>query len=189
MLGPLRFILWPLGGVPTPRLEMIQPFWTILKYLAVKKLQRVHRFAGCRAGASLWRQGKSSSTPARSQIRRAKFSFADTSAARKLLMQRCAQAYLSSTGSLTRRWVHAAYDLSLCNDTEAAELDKRLQLINGNVWCEIFNTPSPFFPRSSSGLYGSACKRCFTSSVHRENSGYLRMLEIVQCPLLFSRSI
>lgn len=40
---------------------------------------------------------------------------------------------LPLAGSLTRCWVHAAYDLSLCNDTEAAEQDKRLQLINGNV--------------------------------------------------------
>lgn len=72
------------------------------------------------------------------------------------LMQWCAQAYLSSTGSLTHCWAHAAYDLSLCNDMEAAELDKRLQLINGNVWREIFNTPlSVCLP---SGLYGSVCK-------------------------------
>lgn len=92
-------------------------------------------------------------------------------------MQRCAQAYLSSTGSLTRSWVHVAYDLFLCNDTEAAELDKRLQLINGNVWCEIFNTLPPF-PCLSSGLYGSARKVFHFISV-LDNSGYL-MLEIVQ---------
>lgn len=89
-------------------------------------------------------------------------------------MQRCAQAYLSSAGSLTRCWVRAAYDLSLCNDTEAAELDKRLRLINGNVWCEIFNTPLPSC--SSSGVYGSACK-VFYSFGARENDS---MLETVQ---------
>lgn len=94
-------------------------------------------------------------------------------------MQRCAQAYLSSTGSLTRCWVHAAYDLSLCNDTEAAELDKRLQLINGSVWCEICNTfPPPTFLCLSSGRYGSA-RKVFHFITVLDNSGYL-MLEIFQ---------
>lgn len=49
------------------------------------------------------------------------------------LMQRRAPAYLSLTGSLTHRWARAAYDLPPCNNTEATELDKRLQLINGKT--------------------------------------------------------
>lgn len=46
----------------------------------------------------------------------------------QVLMQRRAQAYLSTAGSLTRCWVQPAYDLRLCNDTEAAEPDKADQL-------------------------------------------------------------
>lgn len=80
----------------------------------------------------------------------------------QLLMQRRAQAYLSAAGSLTRCWVQPAYDLCLCNDTEAAEPDKKLRLINWNVWCEIFNTP--LSSCSSLGVYGSAWKAFYLFS-------------------------
>lgn len=66
------------------------------------------------------------------------------------------QAHLGSAGSLARRRVHAVCDLSLCKDTEADELDNRLQLIYGNVGRKIFN--APLSACSSSGLCGSACK-------------------------------
>lgn len=74
----------------------------------------------------------------------------------QLLMQRRAQAYLSTASSLTRCWVQPAYDLCLCNDMEAAEPDKRLRLIKWNVWCEIFN--APLSSCSSLGVYGSVWK-------------------------------
>lgn len=76
-------------------------------------------------------------------------------------MQRCASAHFTPTGSLACCWAHAVCDLSLCYNTEAAELDKGW----ADQW--VCLTPTPTHHSAYRQDIKAQDVRCFTSTVHK----------------------